>query len=528
MKLRELTNDCRLDRRILTALITSERFLREVRELWSGERIEAPWARLVAAWAVDFWDQYRRPIGREIQDRYGRAVREREAAPPVLAAAEEFLAGLSAEYDAAPEATNVDFLLDETERWWRRRELKRLADQVGEEADIGDPAAAEAMLAEYMPVRRSSPLGFSVWECPERAVAALERQAEALFTFPGALGQLLNPYLVRDSLIGVMGPEKRGKTFWLCEFAFRACLARLNVALFEMGDMSESQILRRLYSRAARVPSEARWCGESVEAAADCYENQSAKCDRPERASRCAEPVRLEGGAALDPDLIPADYRPCTRCRHCRPAVLYRQRVLRHHLSPADIHRAAVAVARRMGNRRLMGSVHPSGSVSVRGIHDILTAWKTREGYVPDVIVIDYADILAPERGSEDTREREDARWSALRRLSQEWHSLVLVATQSNTDSYGRKTLTRKHFSQDKRKLAHCVGMIGLNQTEAEQDSQLIRLNWVLHRETELTPYRQVTAVQDLRRGCPAVGSFWTPAGEGKAPETDAGDVDNE
>ena len=46
---------------------------------------------------------------------------------------------------------------------------------------------------------------------------------------------------------------------------------------------------------------------------------------------------------------------------------------------------------------------------------------------IPDVIIVDYADILAPE----DTRQSEkrhqvDETWKALRRLSQEWHALVI------------------------------------------------------------------------------------------------------
>lgn len=134
-----------------------------------------------------------------------------------------------------------------------------------------------------------------------------------------------------------------------------------------------------------------------------------------------------------------------------------------------------------------------------------------KEGWSPDVVVVDYADILAPERSAkgQDFRHQTNETWKALRRLSQKWHCLVVTATQSDADSYERKVLTKKNFSEDKRKLAHVTGMVGINQTEEEKQKGLFRLNWVLLREGVFYENRCITVAGCLAVARPAVRSSW-------------------
>ena len=77
----------------------------------------------------------------------------------------------------------------------------------------------------------------------------------------------------------------------------------------------------------------------------------------------------------------------------------------------------------------------------------------------------------------------EKIRWKALRRLSQEKHCLVMAPTQADAASYDAYTLTAKNFSEDKRKLGHVTGMLGLNQIEEEKVAGIMRLNWIVLRE---------------------------------------------
>jgi hypothetical protein len=147
---------------------------------------------------------------------------------------------------------------------------------------------------------------------------------------------------------------------------------------------------------------------------------------------------------------------------------------------------------------------YPNGTMSVAGILRLLRDWERRLGWVADVVVIDYADILAAPEGIHDPREKIDATWRELRALSEWYHSLVVTATQSDADSYNVRTMGMSNFSNDKRKLAHVTGMVGLNQTREEKAVDLLRLNWVVKREDESDAFRCLHAA-----GCRATGNLF-------------------
>jgi hypothetical protein len=136
---------------------------------------------------------------------------------------------------------------------------------------------------------------------------------------------------------------------------------------------------------------------------------------------------------------------------------------------------------------------------------------KIKGGWIPDVVVIDYADILAPEAGAklQDFRHQTNETWKALRRLSQDYHVLVVTATQSDAASYEARLVTRKNFSEDKRKLSHVTGMVGLNQTEEEKSRGIYRLNWIVLREGVFYEARCVTSAGSLALANPAMLSIW-------------------
>jgi hypothetical protein len=218
---------------------------------------------------------------------------------------------------------------------------------------------------------------------------------------------------------------------------------------------------------------------------------------------------------APNPDVedVPPNYKPCARCRELEgfePVICYKMEDIKQ-ASMGDIKR----VMRRMDahmkqQKEFKVYTYPNFTATVQNLSDDLTT-EAENGFIPDVVIVDYADILAPERSGLEARAAENERWARLRKLSQDFHCLVIVATQTNTDSYTKETITRKNFSEDKRKLAHVVGMIGLHQTEEEKKAMKMRLSWVLHRECELSVYDQVICIQNLRKGTPHSDSFWRP-----------------
>jgi hypothetical protein len=125
------------------------------------------------------------------------------------------------------------------------------------------------------------------------------------------------------------------------------------------------------------------------------------------------------------------------------------------------------------------------------------------------VIVIDYADILANPPGFNESRDATNATWKHLRRLSQERHCLVVTATQADAASYRAETIDASNFSEDKRKLSHVTGMVGINSTPEEKENSMQRLNWVVLRESEFNVTRCVHVASCIDIGNPAVKSIF-------------------
>jgi hypothetical protein len=133
--------------------------------------------------------------------------------------------------------------------------------------------------------------------------------------------------------------------------------------------------------------------------------------------------------------------------------------------------------------------VKPNDSISANGIRAKIREWD-REGWSPDVVVVDYADILAPSSKTQEARESINNTWKRLRAISQEFHCLLLTATQADAASYTAPLIRRSNFSDDKRKYAHVTGTFAINQTEDERKMDVTRVNWIVLREQEMSEKR--------------------------------------
>jgi hypothetical protein len=184
---------------------------------------------------------------------------------------------------------------------------------------------------------------------------------------------------------------------------------------------------------------------------------------------------------------------------------------LRTPYNQADVQKAVDQLKMNSAMKELPLRLRCSGAgvISASEIEaDILKL--SQEGWVPDVVVIDYADLLAPEAGSGrlDFRHQIDATWKILRRISLDYHILVLTATQAAARSYDQWLIRKGDFSEDKRKNAHVTGMIGINQTPAEKKKGVYRLNWIFLRDGEWTESQYVWMAGNLALGCPAMRSL--------------------
>lgn len=437
-----------LERQFLTAMVVSKPFLAGLAGSLNGDAalLETRYAKQICEWATTYFDRYREAPGANINAMFSAWVEQTQPDEGDADALKDLLKSCT----ASPPDFNAPHLLDEFSRYLASKRVARLADTITASLASGRTEDALKEINSFRTVDLGSGVGFD----PVRDKAALREAfaepAEPLVKFPGAAGEFFDAALVRDSLIGVQGPEKRGKTFWCLEFVYRAIRSHRKVAMFQVGDLSKAQVMKRWAVRMAGVP---------------LWKSQCQGVAYPMA-------IRVIEGAEGKEAEVDTDVRSFPRpidLASARAAQLRFRR--RHHCADDSV----------------MFSVHANTSINVRGIHGILDRWKYERGFIPDVIVIDYADILAPEDSSsgKEPRHQSNDTWKALRRLSQDWHACVITPTQANSAAYTVKTQRMGNFSEDKRKLAHVTGLLGLNQTEQEKKQGVMRLNWIVLRESE-------------------------------------------
>lgn len=434
------------ERAVLIAMIVDSAVLGAITSRWTDGMMSSRWGNLIAGWCISYYKRYKKPPGRDIQTIFDSWANEAKRDTDTVQAIEKLLTSLSGQYKATRESTNSAYIIDLASSYFTRVGMKDLAATIEAALEENDLDAAEAAIQKFSKIQVGANYGINVLGDKEAIKRAFLAKKEPLIQYEHGLGIFFGSALERDGFIAFTGTEKKGKTWLLLDIAWQSMLQGKKVAFFEVGDLSESQIMMRFMTRAAQVPTQARIKKSKV--------------------------VKVPTGIILTED------------GECE--VDYEEREFTKGLVFDDAWAACQKILKKKKTKEplLRLSTHPNFSINIYGIQAILESWE-RGGFVPDVVVIDYADILAPPSGVIDSREAINTTWKMMRGLSQTFHCLLVTATQAKASAYDADTLGQEHFSEDKRKHAHVTGMVGMNQTNTEKEKGVIRLNWIELREEE-------------------------------------------
>ena len=501
-----------IERRIVTGFIVSTEYVSLLYNKWDPRYIRSGTATMLIEWCLDYYARYSKAPGRDIEGIFSAKLKEGRIQKDRVADIEDILESLSDEYDR--EQFNVSYLVDQTEAYFTDQNLRNFADDIRNAIDGGNTAEAERVANDYKPVVKGVHSAIDPFADRSRIRRAFEERADPLVRFSKALGSFWNDQFTRDAFVALLAPEKRGKSFMLMEIAFRAIRSGCNVIFFQAGDMSENQMLRRLCLYLARRSDQEKYCRGMFYPVLDCVENQNDSCNKDER--ECDFGFLKEDD---DSDLTFSmlrqfhkdnpEYKPCRNCSQMRPTVWLQWSKPVHVLRWPEAYKMAKAF-RKKHEKHFVLSTHASDSLSISEIRTLLDVWEKQENIVPDVIIVDYADLLAsdPDCAFLQPRDQVNKIWQRLRSLSQARHCLVVTATQADANSYDRHVLGLSNFSEDKRKYAHVTGMYGLNQSDEEKKIGLLRINQLVVRDADFSVSNQVTVLQRLQMGRPYLGSF--------------------
>jgi len=166
--------------------------------------------------------------------------------------------------------------------------------------------------------------------------------------------------------------------------------------------------------------------------------------------------------------------------------------------------RAKVQTFMAASGARLVLKEFPTGSATVSDLRRLIERFKSR-GLVFDLVIVDYADIMAPERFTDNQQENSKSVYVGLRGLAMAEDFALLTATQTNREGFKATVAKAEHVADDFNKIRIADIIISINRTPEELANGQARLYFAASRnqpggftlriEQELDKMRFITKV---------------------------------
>jgi replicative DNA helicase len=443
--------DVDIEKDILIGIITNDRFITEIQKMLVMENFKTPYAKKIVMWCNEYFKKYKKAPGKNIKSIFNSYIKNQNIDETQIELIEKFLSGLSDSY--IKKNFNLQYALDKAELYFRTRQIELHRDNIVALLMRNEIDEAEKEIATFKRVTRPSTVGIDILN--DNINKYLNEEYEKLFSLPGDLGKLVGTFH-RGDFVAVAGPAKRGKTWWLILFAMESFFAELNILYFDL-ESTESKMLNRFYTHMSGQPK--------------------------------------------NKEIISLPYFDENN-------FIQQRKVKKEGLTGKIINKKREQLKQMVakGSIRLMNAAQYS--INVTDIKVILDNLEYYHNFIPDVIIIDYGDILSPEKYYEgkDERHRINRTWGSLRSLAQEKHCLVVTGTHTNKLTF-KKDIEQGDLSEDIRKMAHITHGIALNQTTEDKKQSLMRIGVIALREEEFFVDEEVIVLQCLKIGQPYIDS---------------------
>jgi KaiC/GvpD/RAD55 family RecA-like ATPase len=456
------------ERDLLLGLITSDKFCREIAPILNPRFLEIDYTRIIVGWVQDYFEKFKKAPEKDIVKIYRAHIDEltdESLQDNVLS----FIEKIDKDYESM-KIFNDDYALQNTIIYLKQRSLKNLTDDLEAYLTTGDVIKAETAVTKYRTVEKSTGEAVSILHNSDAVINSYAEENKVLFSLPGAYGSVVGR-IHREDFISFLAPMKRGKTFMLVDIGVNAVQQGLKV-LFVTLEMSESDMIKRFWTA-------------------------------------------MTGQLNEDKDDIDYPYFESDGTGY----VLEHKTISRKAVSIADVNKEQKKFRRlfRGGDIRVLSV--PAYSLNVEQLEVKIDKMIQQEQYTPDVVIVDYADIMAPSEKGE-YRNQLDGIWKRLRALAQKRKAVVFTASQSGRSSISTD-VGAENIAEDIRKLAHITSMVSLNQTPVEKKNGILRLKQLAVREGE-TEFRQAVCTQ-----CLAIGRIITDSHYDDEVQLDFSENDN-
>jgi len=117
----------------------------------------------------------------------------------------------------------------------------------------------------------------------------------------------------------------------------------------------------------------------------------------------------------------------------------------------------------------------PTGTATVNSLRALLVQLKNYEDFEPDVVIVDYLELMRPVRENQHEYQAQQRIAEELRGFAMENGCLIWTATQTNRQGRAVKIITDAELGDSYGKIRTCDFAVSLNQSEEEFDNGRMR-----------------------------------------------------
>jgi replicative DNA helicase len=443
MEIRKIDIDLSEERKLLINCIVNTDFLKQIIPILQPNLLRSRYSRKIIIWVKSYFEKYEEAPNKNIEDIFIKEqvdLTEEEAG-----LIRKLLSSISEESDNH----NLPYSLDQAELYLKKQKLLNTSERITDLVNSNNILQAELEVVNYTKLERPNSNTLDITTTDFRNI--IDYQNVKLFSYPGDLGELCGPFC-RGDFFADFGFAKRGKTWQLLYKALLAFRKNLNV-LFYSFEMPEYDLAKRILQMI------------------------TSSC-RNDFDQEIALPVFTSTGEI--------DYE------YIKPKIL----------NLNDINKVQQMFSRHKKARFKFKSF-PAFAGTLNDVFAHIDLLEYFEDFYADVIVIDYLDIVAPDRDApKEYRHFIDYLWKRARGLAQKKNAIVFTGSQTGRSTTSRDVNTGD-VAEDIRKLAHITGGISLNQTDEEKKQGIMRIKPMVFREEFFSGYDEVTILQCLKIGQP-------------------------
>jgi hypothetical protein len=437
---------------LLIYMIVNDRFLNEIVPMFRTQYMKTSYSKLISSWILEFYNEYKCAPKKHIQDLYITKYKllqdeDSEDTDNIKL----FLSNLSKKWETYTESTNIDFVLTESQNYLKIRSGELLKEKLDDAILSNDYTKMENAIANYKRVEKPSGQGIDLLHDHNKILEALTKEHNEIITFPGAVGTIIPP-ICRGDFMSFFGPAKRGKSFWLW-YTAEIAMGQGNKVIYIPLEMNDTAIIKRCWPSITGQPLYKRTI-HSAHFEANEDSKYSIEQDEKEM-----DGVNLENIEDMQKKL----------------RRLYRK-----------------------GRIKII----PMIACTVQAIESLCDNLYYYENFIPDTIIIDYADYMEPGKKYTDNRDRINTIWKGLRDFANERNAAVITASHTEKKTF-ESDIKTSQASEDIRKINHVTLAVSLNATDKENSNNIIRLGMMEVREgRHITDQAVCLQCLDLGRPC--------------------------